>query len=224
MSLMKDGMAWFKKQFATQATQALATLPYSLDLLTALAVQETFEVWGNMFKTQKTSDILAACVGDTIDWPSRRTFPKTKADLLSVKNGDQMFKVARDALENVGQYNSSYHKIAASNPNKFCHGFGIFQYDIQFFKTAPAFFLDKAWYDFGKCLDVCLSELKSAQGRAGLGKKKSLSDKEMVYVSIAYNAGSFDPNKGLKQGFKDSSGKYYGELMAQYLALAKTVS
>jgi hypothetical protein len=79
-------------------------------------------------------------------------------------------------------------------------------------------------HDFDKCLDVCLTELKSAQGRAGLGKKKTLSDDEMVYVSIAYNAGGFDPKKGLKQGFKDSSGKYYGELMAQYLALAKAAS
>ena len=46
---------------------------------------------------------------------------------------------------------------------------------------------------------------------------------EQAFVAIAYNAGSFKPERGLKQGFKDSSGKFYGELIAQYIALAKTV-
>jgi hypothetical protein len=65
--------------------------------------------------------------------------------------------------------------------------------------------------------------LKQSQKRANLGDKKHLRDTELAHVAIAYNAGSFDPRRGLKQGFKDSTGKHYGELIAQYIALADTV-
>lgn len=71
----------------------------------------------------------------------------------------------------------------------YLYGFGIFQYDIQFFKENPSFFLDRKWFSFDECLKLCLQELwqklVSTYGRS----KTSLTDTEMVYVAIAYNRG-----------------------------------
>ena len=53
--------------------------------------------------------------------------------------------------------------------------------------------------------------------------KTTLTDLEQVHVAIAYNAGSFKPVKGLKQGFFDGQ-KFYGEMIFDFLRLAQTVS
>ena len=223
MSKLADAMAWFKGQFATRIQAGIAGTPFSLDMLTAIAVQETFEIWGNLYKTVPVDEILKVCVGDTLDAPNRSAFPKNKAALLAAPNGAAMFAVARQALESLKPYNPTYKKIANANPNKFCHGYGIFQYDIQFFKTNPDYFLQKKWYNFDDCLAQCVTELKAALKRAYPGGKTTLNDQEMVFVAIAYNRGSVNFAKGFKQGFKDSSGKFYGEYMNEYMQLAKTI-
>ena len=218
-------MSWFKSHFSAQILANTRLLPFDVNMMTALATQETFEVWGNLFETQTPAKILELCVGDTIDSPARKAFPQNKAMLLSDHNGLKIFQIARAALEAVGEYNAAYHKVAAANPNKFCHGFGIFQYDLQFAKQGndPDFFLEKKWYNFPNCIDKALLELHRAQDRAGLKAKTSLSELEQAHVAIAYNTGSYNPSKGLKHGFKDSSGLYYGELIYQYILLSKSV-
>jgi hypothetical protein len=112
---------------------------------------------------------------------------------------------------------------AAGNPVKFCHGFGIFQYDIQFCGNDPDFFLQRQWTDFSTCLSKALRELDNARTRAYGPNKDTLTDTEAVYVAIAYNQGHVDIHGSLKQGFKQDDGRFYGELMAGYLAMAQGV-
>jgi len=221
MSKITDAIAWFKKEFGTQVAPSVQNTPFSLDMVTAIAMQETYYVWGNFYKTMAVAELLKICVGDTIDAPGRSAFPKNKAELLTRPKGDKMFEVARAALVSVGQHNAAYGEIAHMNPNKFCHGYGIVQYDLQFFKTEPDFFLNKQWYDFDKCMEKCAKELKAALGRAYRPSKASLTHDEMVYVAIAYNKGSVDTTKGFAQGYRDSSGKYYGQQIDEYLKLAE---
>jgi len=218
-----DAIAWFKQNFRGDIQAAIANTPFSLDMLTAVALQETFYIWGNLFATLQRDEVLALCVGDTLDSPRRSAFPKNKAALLQAPNGAQIFAVARQALEDVGDHIAQYGKIAHMNPNKFCHGFGIFQYDIQFCKKNPSYFLQKKWANFGDCLAVALDELKAALRRAYGPNKRTLTDREMVFVAIAYNKGSVNVNGTFKQGFKDDSGKFYGEHIAEFMNLAKTV-
>jgi hypothetical protein len=52
-------------------------------------------------------------------------------------------------------------------------------------RQTTAYFLEKAWYDFDKCLALCVKELKAALRRAYGADKSTLSDEEMVYVAIA---------------------------------------
>jgi hypothetical protein len=193
-------------------------------MLTAVASQETGYIWQVLRKQQLSlGRLLELCVGDTLDASGgRRAFPKTKAELVAKANGQQMFTIARQALVAMAQYINGY-RSAAARPNKFCHGFGIFQYDLQFFLKDPDHFLQKRYADFDACLHKCLEELRAAMKRIHWQDRTTLTDYEMACVAIAYNTGGFKPNKGLKQGYFNGS-KYYGEEVFDFLRLSKTVA
>jgi hypothetical protein len=220
-------MKWFKENFHAEVEAAIANTPFTLDLMVALACQETGDVWPILRKKPLTVDqILALCVGDTIDFnpttnKGRKAFPRNKAALLAVPRGDQMFAIARQALVDVAQQIPAAFP-SASNPNKFCHGYGMFQLDLQFFKQDPDYFLEKRYEKFSETLGKSIGELTEKAKAMGLFNKPSLTDMELTAVAIAYNAGSFKPGLGLKQGHFDGT-KFYGELIFDFIRVAHTV-
>ncbi|WP_065753405.1 hypothetical protein [Bradyrhizobium paxllaeri] len=216
---------WFKENFHAEVERAIAGMPFTLDLLVALACQETGDVWPILRKKpQLTLDrILALCVGDTIDFKppnkGRKAFPRNEAHLLSVPRGDRMFAIARQALVEMGQHIPGF---PVSNPSKFCRGFGMFQLDLQFFKEDPDYFLEKRYEKFSETLGKCIGELTDKAKKIGLLNKPSLSDMQLTAVAIAYNTGNFIPSKGLKQGHFDGH-KFYGEHIFDFIRMAHTV-
>jgi hypothetical protein len=217
-------MKWFKDNFHAEVEAALAGTPFTLDLMVALACQETGDVWPILRKKPLTVDqVVALCVGDTLDSDKgRNAFPRNKAELLAFPRGDKMFAVARKALEDMAQHIPGF---PVSNPNKFCHGFGMFQLDLQFFKEAPAdpdYFLNRRYEKFSETLRKAIGELTTAAKRIHLFNKPSLTDIELAAVAIAYNTGGFNPAKGLKQGHFDGH-KFYGEQIFDFLQVAHTV-
>ena len=143
---------WFKSQFQPQIEAAIAGTPFSVDMITAVACQETGGIWPRLRRQGlPTARILELCVGDTIDASptggGRRAFPQNKAELLKAPQGDRMFAIARQGLVDMAAYIPDY-RGAAARPDKFCHGFGIFQLDLQFFKTDPDYFLSRRYADF----------------------------------------------------------------------------
>ena len=118
-----DDILWFKQQFHQQIIAAVAGTPFNLDLLTAIACQETGYLWQVLRKKPlNTGQILELCVGDTIDESGgRKAFPKTKDALLAKPHGRQMFDIARQALVDMAQHIRGYQSVA-TNPDKFCHG------------------------------------------------------------------------------------------------------
>ncbi len=223
MSKLTEAMAWFKDTFRDKVNPALAGKPFNLSLITAIAVQETGYIWMGLFKTMPPGEILKVCVGDTLDAPNRSAFPKNKAELLAHPKGAEMFAVARQALLDVAKHNKDFDHVAKTFPDKFCHGYGMLQYDLQFLKDDPDFFLNKEWENFDDVVAHGVKELSAARERIHLGGKPTLTDDELIHVAIAYNCGTFDPAKGLKQGFKDSDGVFYGERINDYYKTAKTV-
>lgn len=220
----RDAIEWFKTTFHQEIEIGIAGTPFSVDLLTAIAYQETGYLWSPLIGKTTVAKLLEVCVGDTIDAPSRSAFPKTKSDLLNAPRGGEMFRIAREALEAIAKFDAGYAKIARSKPNKFCHGFGIFQYDLQFFRTNPEFFLQTKWYAFAECLAILVGELKDAMRRAYGAGKSTLTDTERVFVAIAYNRGSVTFSKGFKQGHRNEEGRYYGENVFEFLRIAQTIS
>lgn len=219
-----NDIRWFKEQFSSEIKAAIQGTPFSVDFLTALACQETGEIWPILRrKGLSRARILELCVGDTLDAnKGRHAFPQTKADLVAKPNGQRMFDIARQGLLDMAEHITSY-QAAASMPNKFCHGFGIFQYDLQFFLQEPDYFLEKRYADFNVCIRKALSELRSAAKKIGFADRTTLSDREMAFVAIAYNTGGFKASKGLKQGYRPPGGKFYGEQIFEFLELSKTV-
>jgi hypothetical protein len=83
------------------------------------------------------------------------------------------------------------------------------------------YFLNKEWGDFSKCLAKCLMELPTAWGTT-YPRKSKLSDNELIYVAIAYNKGSADTSKSIRQGHKaKGEKKYYGEYIRDYMSFSK---
>jgi hypothetical protein len=216
------GIGWFKQQFGNEIQQAVQSLPFHLDFLTAIAIQETYEVWGRARQVMNKAEVLMACVGDTLDAVDGRdsdAFPRDRAELESVPNGPQMFQIARQALMTLTQVAPEYQK-RLKNPDKFCHAFGIFQYDMQFFETDSAYFLHRRWGDFSLCLGKCLNELTKKKNK-WYPNTNTLSDTELVYIAIAYNHGFVDIHGDFNQGHQDSDDVYYGQYIATYIDLAK---
>jgi hypothetical protein len=225
-----DGIGWFKQQFGTRITQALQGTPFSLDMAAAIAVQETYsDCWGISYQSKPiyqalpAAQVLQICVGDTLDAPNRSAFPKTKQELCQKPSGQEMFTVARNALLAIGQYNPTYARVAKANPDKFCHGYGIFQYDLQYFLNDPGFFLQNGWYDINQCITRLVRELNNALKTAYGPNKTALTDQEMMYVAVAYNCGHVNINGGPNQGFQDDDGNYYGANFQKFLGMAHTV-
>jgi hypothetical protein len=103
----KKAIQWFKANFHDQIRTAIGGTPFSVDMISAVAYQETGYLWGKLINTLKVEELLPACVGDTIDAPGRSAFPKTKAELIAAASGKKMFTVARDALEHFTAYRSN---------------------------------------------------------------------------------------------------------------------
>jgi len=214
---------WFKQNFQTEVRAAIAGSAFDVDLIVAVACQETGHIWSVLRKKSLTiPQILALCVGDSLDAPNRSAFPKTKAALLAKPRGAEMFAIARKGLVDMAQHIPGFAG-AVSNPNKFCHGYGMFQFDLQFFLTDPDYFLEKRYERFSETLRKCLEELRAAAKRIHFDTKPSLTDLEMTAVAIAYNTGGFNPAKGLKQGHFNGS-RFYGEEIFDFIRLSRTVA
>jgi hypothetical protein len=219
--ITRDDTLWFKEQFAAQIVPALRDTPFTVDFLTAIACQETGHIWSSLRRTPLTVDeILATCVGDVIDAPGRKAFPVSKAALFAERDGAAMFTIARRALELMSGRVGGFKK-AAAQPHKFCRGFGIFQFDLQHFRVDPGYFLEQRYLSFAACLEKALVELQAALKRNKLANRESLTDLELCSVAIAYNKGSFDPQRGLKQGHFDGE-RFYGEHIFDFLRLAQS--
>lgn len=218
-----DAIAWFKRQFGERVAAVVEGTPFSVDLVAAIAQQETGYIWSGLVRRGLAEgEVLRLCVGDTLDEDrGRSSFPRNKRELLRAPRGAEMFAIARQALLDMARFVNGY-QAATINPNKFCHGFGIFQYDLQFFETNPDYFLEKRWGDFDACLRQFLAELKEAKRRQGWGSKTALTDDERIYVAIAYNKGRADCARGFRQGHR-CDGRYYGENIFEFLRLARSI-
>jgi hypothetical protein len=221
--IAREALQWFKETFGSDLAKAVVGTPFTVDLLVAISAQETGEIWAPLRKKLDVAELLEMCVGDTLDADKGRTaFPKTRDHLLAAPRGAEMFEVAHDALVAMSKHVPAYAKIA-TRPRKFCHGYGIFQYDLQFFLVDPDYFLERRWRKFHFTLGKCLDELRAAARRTGFGNRTELTELERVAVAIAYNAGRFRPQKGLKQGHKSPDGRFYGENIFDYQRLSQTI-
>jgi hypothetical protein len=222
---IKDEIQWFKDQFAGDIVSALAGTPLSFDLICAIAFQESGELWSKLRLQLPRQEVLRLSVGDTLDEPNRSAFPKNKDALLAVAKGQQMFDLAHQLLVQMGDGTGiEAYQHLGTRPDKFVHGYGIFQYDLQFFRQDPNFFLEQRWQNINACVEKLMAELGKAVGQLRLSDRTSLTDLESAFVAIVYNIGfgNFKEIRGLKQGFNDGA-HFYGENIDRFLQIARSI-
>ncbi|MEM6372680.1 MAG: hypothetical protein AAF727_07870 [Pseudomonadota bacterium] len=216
-------MRWFKETFWAELKAATDGTVFDPDMVSAIACQETGSLWAPMRrKGLAKQDIVRLCCGDTLDAPNRSAFPKTRAHLEAVPRGAEMFAIGRKALLEMSEHVPGYG-FAKNRKNKFCHGYGVFQLDIQFFKVEPDYFLERRYEQFSETLGKAMRELISCQRKRGLQDRSSISDFEFCTIAITYNTGRFRPNRGLKQGHFDGA-KHYGEHINDYVARLRAIA
>lgn len=220
-----DDIAWFKNTFADKIVPRLQGTPIPFDLVCAIAYQEAGELWSRTRHHLPVREVLRLAVGDTLDAPNRSAFPRDKAQLLSTKDGDEMFAVAHRLLREMAAATGieAYQRVARK-PNKFVHGFGLFQIDLQWFRSDPDFFLHQQWQDIDVVTAKMLAELLRGVSSLGYEGRTVLSDAEAAFLAIVYNTGfrNFRKERGLRQGHFNGS-HYYGECIDRYTKLARTV-
>lgn len=65
---IRDALTWFKTNFGPKLEPAVAGTPFNIDMLSAIAYQESGEVWPVLVDKQLgIPKILELCVGDTLD-------------------------------------------------------------------------------------------------------------------------------------------------------------
>ena len=133
-----DGIAWFKRTFGERIAAGLAGTPFSVDLVAAIANQETGYIWGPLVERACRKRKSCGCAsGDTLDADrGRSSFPRNRGGAArgAPRRGD-----VRDCAPGVARHGDAIngYQAATMNPNKFCHGYGIFQYRHSIFQREP---------------------------------------------------------------------------------------
>lgn len=146
---------WLLRNFATPIEQAVQGTPLDADLVAAIACKETANVWLHWIDRLSPGEVLARCVFDgsgDVPGTSRSAFPRNAAEFRAVA-GDAL----TDAL--IDEANET-RKLRGFGPQRWLYkGYGLFQYDLQHFKTDPDFFRNRQWGDFAACMDRFMREM-----------------------------------------------------------------
>jgi hypothetical protein len=145
---------WLKSHYG-DAIKAAVTPPFTLDVMCGIVCQESAIYWVKFIDQLTPDEILAFCVfdasGDAPNAP-RKAFPKNTA-AFKAKYGDAFTNML------IAEANKMRARRGLQPKQWVYKGYGIFQYDLQKVDHDEAFFRQKEWYDFDKCLDRAVREL-----------------------------------------------------------------
>lgn len=159
----QEAALWLRQHFEGQINEMIAGTPWSIELVCAIACQETAQRWIRWIDNYDAETILARCVFDASGEPEfptavRSAFPKNR-DVFRAHYGNEFLQMLIDegnkqrAMPQPG-YPNGYR--AATYLYK---GYGIFQYDLQHITTDRQFFEQKQWYHMTYCLQRLVDEL-----------------------------------------------------------------
>jgi hypothetical protein len=147
---------WMKSNFGGEIQGAVASTPFSLDIVCAIACQETAYVWIHFLDRLSTDRILERCVFDASgDFPGtrRNPFPRNTAAFRQ-RYGDQFTQMLIDEANET-------RALRGFGPKDWVYkGYGIYQYDLQHVTDNEAFFRQKQWYQHDRCLAMLMRELR----------------------------------------------------------------
>lgn len=155
--------AWLKMNFGGAMRAALDPTPFSVDVACAICCKESGIYLVDFIDVLSPADALMRCVFDASgDAPgtSRNPFPKNAAAFRATY-GDGFTRML------IKEANKSRVLRGLDAATYLYKGYGLFQYDLQNVKTDEAFFKDRLWGDFDKCLQRLVSVLLSKYKKEG---------------------------------------------------------
>ena len=153
-------MQWFKQNFHAEIEAAIAGTPFTVDLLVAIACQETGHIWSGLRKkpTDAGSD-LELCVGDTLD-RRRQGSQRLSQDQSRTARQAEWRRDVRDRPPGAGGHGASTSRAfrcrtqtnsvtatacSSTTCNSSCED--------------PDYFLEKRYEKFSETLGKCIEEL-----------------------------------------------------------------
>ncbi len=162
---------WLKTNFSAAISSAIQGTPWSIDLVCAIACQETAYKWLLWIDKYSPDIVLQRCVFDASgDMPgtSRSAFPVNRkafearygAELGGMLVAEGNLQRAMPQADAPGGYRPAQYLYK---------GYGIFQNDLQNIVTNDTFFREKKWYNMADCVAQLVKELNGkAQQQANL--------------------------------------------------------
>lgn len=146
---------WLSTNFHSELAAAVASTPFSIALLCAIACREAGIYWLPLTPRRPAAEILGLCVydasGDVAGAP-RSAFPVNTAQ-FRLAYGDAFTRLL------ITETNKA-RAARGLNPAAMVYkGYGIFQYDLQHVRADEAFFREKRWYSFSECVRRAVAEL-----------------------------------------------------------------
>lgn len=220
----QEKATWFFKTFGDRIDSVFSDTNITADLVGAIALQETGYLWNSFwrFGADTEKKFLALCVGDTVS--SRGYFPKRSSDLLDAPRGEEAFAVLRSALENTARTRKSL-KEYATNPHNILYGYGIFQYDLMFYKDYRDydFFINKEWMEFEACLERLKRVMIQNMKKRNFSTVQKLDQTGKIMAALLYHRGKIYNRPLFKQGYCENKGRgpCYGAKIDRYLRMSR---
>jgi hypothetical protein len=160
---------WLKLHFGEEIKQAVAGTPWDIDLVCAIACQETAYKWLLWIDKYPADIILQRCVFDASgDLPGtkRSAFPVNRAafeqhygkELAAMLVAEANKQRAMPQPDAPGGYKPAQYLYK---------GYGIFQNDLQNIVADRSFFQEKKWYNMRDCLSHLVQELNNKAQQVG---------------------------------------------------------
>ena len=168
---LTDDLRWFKDTFHEPVAAATAGTPFGRRSARGDCATGVGRDLGASCEARSDVDeLLELCVGDFSmttrgDGRFRRTRQRCSPYRAATKCSP--LPTTRSCA---WPFTSGLPALPRKKAHKFCRGFGIFQYDLQFFKVDPEYFLQRRWHHFDLALGRCVGELQAAQKRIGLAE------------------------------------------------------
>lgn len=147
---------WLLANFGAELADAVASSPFDVPLLCAIACKEAGAYWLPLTPRRPPGEILGLCVydasGDVAGAP-RSAFPV---------NTTQFRRAYGETFTGmlVAETNKARAARGLAAAEMVYKGYGIFQYDLQHVRADEAFFRERKWYSFRECVKRAVGELK----------------------------------------------------------------
>lgn len=215
---------WFFETFGDPLQQIFSDTNITPDLVGAIALQETGYIWNSIWRSGAVAEdeFLACCVGDTIS--NRSYFPESYDELVGSPRGEELFVSLREVLRGMTDVRprlSSY----ASREKSVLYGYGIFQYDLMFYKYDAdyEFFIEKKWSDFSECAVRFKKVMLRNMRRRNFSTTQELDQDGKIMAALLYHRGKVRSGPLHRQGYceNDGRGPCYGEKIDRYLRISR---